>query len=47
MEISTSTKVITDDTIEPKTIVLDKPVGLWDKILVLPDRGFNFLSNIF
>lgn len=47
VEISTSTKVITDDTIEPKTIVLDKPVGLWDKILVLPDRGFNFLSNIF
>lgn len=47
IEISTSTKVTTDDTIEPKTIVLDKPVGLWDKILVLPDRGFNFLSNIF
>ncbi|MDQ5889954.1 MAG: hypothetical protein QG609_447 [Patescibacteria group bacterium] len=47
IEISTSTKVAADDTIEPKTIVLDKPVGLWDKILVLPDRGFNFLSNIF
>lgn len=47
IEISTSTKVTADDTIESKTIVLDNPVGLWGKILVLPDRGFNFLSNIF
>ncbi len=46
-EVPTSTKIISDDTIESKTIVLDKPVGFWDKILVLPDRGFNFLSNIF
>ncbi|HEY4483740.1 MAG TPA: PKD domain-containing protein [Candidatus Paceibacterota bacterium] len=44
---TTSTETIADVKIEPKTIVLDKPTGLWDKILVLPDRGFNFLSNIF